>query len=711
MSDPDATLRELRSLFRDELEDALAPLAAARAALAGADATARRAGLDEAFRVVHSLKGAARAVGWAGVERFCHALESRLGAAREGAAPAARAASDVAHAADALRDCLAALDARGAPDDDALARALRGLDAPPPEAPPAPSSAPPREVSSSTPPASEAPAPAATAETARVSTARLDALVGAAEELAAAAGRLDDRGHLDALEAALLDARSAARRGAHDDVARSLAAALALVSDRRRAAVAERRAADVAGADVLRLARRMRVKPAGAVAPALERAVAEAAMSLGREADFAFEGASVELDRRVLEGLREPLLHLVRNAVDHGVESPAARVRVGKPSRGLVRVVVAAAGTSVTFTVSDDGAGVDPAAARAAAKARGLQLDDGRDPLQILFEPGVTTRRDVTELSGRGVGLDVVRQRVARLHGHVSFASEPGRGASVAMTVPVDLSVTRALFARAGDALVALVTNAVVRVRRVGPDDERPVGGARHLVDEGGALVPLAELAEALGVPSAGARRGGARRPCVVVAAGDRRAAFLVDELGEEREVVARALPRRVRRAPFVAATALRDDGEVALVLDPGDLVGLSAPAREAPPAPRAARRGVLVADDSVTTRQLLRSILEAAGYAVTVASDGLAAWGLLAGESRFDALVTDVEMPRMDGWQLLARVRGEARTAKLPVVVVTALARPAEQERALAFGASAYVVKGRFDQAELLEALDQLTG
>jgi len=242
----------------------------------------------------------------------------------------------------------------------------------------------------------------------------------------------------------------------------------------------------------------------------------------------------------------------------------------------------------------------------------------------------------------------------------------------------------------------------------VGPDDVRALGGARHLLDDG-RLVPLASLAEVLGLSSQGAYPPGARRPCVVVAAGERRAAFLVDELREERDIVARALGPRIRRAPFVAATVLRDDGEVALLLDAGDLVGLAAPSVEEPAAPRAAQRRVLVVDDSVTTRQLLRSIFEAAGYVVTVAADGLAAWGLLTGGARFDAVVTDVEMPRMDGWQLLARVRGEARTARLPVVVVTALAQAGEQQRALALGASAYVAKGRFDQAELLQTLDQI--
>lgn len=727
MPTPDESLAELRRVFRDELEDSLPVIERAGLVLghAGHDAAARREAVAELFRVVHSLKGAARAVAWPSIERLCHALETRLGGAREGGRDAlAGTYADVALAA--LRACARSLDARGEPDEGALREAGRALSAQVERAPVAPPAVliappPPPEARPSVEPAPAAPPD----ETVRLPQGRLHNLLAAAEDLAAAVGRHADVARLEEIERTLTDARETLRRAqataraeggsgdAFERVSQALGATLFLVSERRRHESVARRALASAVGEVLARSREVRVMPAGVLAPALESVAHDVARALGREVTFAMEGAAVEVDRRVIDGLREPLLHLVRNAVDHGVEPPDERAARGKDRAGEVRVTVEAAGGDVRVTVSDDGRGVDLARVLTLARARGMDAPDARDEravLGLLFEPGFSTRESVTELSGRGVGLDVVRQRVARLHGHVAMTARPGAGARVTVTVPVDLTVTRAILARVRDVTVAFITTAEARVRRVTADDVRAVGGLRHVVEDG-ALVALAGLAETLGIPASAPASTDAPRPCVVVVAGERRAAFLVDELIEEREVVVRPLGRRVRRAAFVSGAAVTGDGEVVLVLDTGDLVGLARASTSVAAGERAARRRVLVVDDSVTTRQLVRTILEGAGYAVAVAPDGAAAWELLRGEARFDAVVSDIEMPRMDGYQLLGRVRADARTARLPVVLVTALARPTEQQRALELGASAYVIKSRFDQDELLHTLEQLIG
>jgi len=256
-----------------------------------------------------------------------------------------------------------------------------------------------------------------------------------------------------------------------------------------------------------------------------------------------------------------------------------------------------------------------------------------------------------------------------------------------------------------------IVSTAVAGLRRVAESELRVIEGHLYLEDAGG-LVPLADLDATLGVVGPAPTRGAdARVPCVILAVGERRVAFRVDALLEEREVVVKPLNARVRRAAFVAGATVFGDGEVVVVLDAADLTRIARPAASSGIEEEQAtvRRRVLVVDDSVTTRQLERTILEAAGYEVVVAHDGEAAWEVLSGPSRFDAVVSDIEMPRLDGFQLLARVRATARIARLPVLLVTALSQPADRQRALDLGASAYVVKSRFDQDELLETLQQL--
>ena len=717
MPPDDASLRALRAVFRDELDDARAPLERAVAALRdGAPANPELAA--EVFRVVHSLKGAARAVAWPTIESVCHDAETRLADARAG-----RVSDEVLRRVTvaierAVRACVLHLDAHGTPDDDALREARAAFDAAPARtgrtAPHAIASA---SAASTTNPASPAnPTPSAPSKapatmdregTQRVSVERLHGLERAAEELAAAS-HVHPGAELDALDGALDELRaSLALHGGLDARARAaMRAVLQRTTELRAAHTRARASVQAASETALHHVRRMRVQRVESLVPALERAAHDAASALGRSVRVEVDGAEVEVDRRVLEGLREPLLHAVRNAVDHGIEAPDERRRAGKDPVGRLRLAASSAGGQVTLTCADDGRGVDVRAVLDEARRRGMKHPP-TDPLALLFEPGFSTRGEVSAFSGRGVGLDVVRQRVAQLQGHVALTSAPTQGTRLTVTVPVDLSATRALLARVGDVTVAFVSTAVRRVRRVGADEVVSAGGGRHVLDDG-ALVPLTTLAATLGFAAAPPTLD-AKRPCVVVAAGERRAAFTVDALVDEADVVVRSLGPRLARVPFVSGTARRDDGELVLVLHAGDLVGYATPGDDEVRDDARAPKRVLVVDDSLTTRQLLRTILEASGYVVTVAGDGEAAWALLSGTARFDAVVTDIEMPRVDGWTLLARIRGHERTARTPVVVVTALSQVTEQQRAVSLGASAYLAKGRFDQDALVHALGQL--
>jgi two-component system, chemotaxis family, sensor kinase CheA len=330
-----------------------------------------------------------------------------------------------------------------------------------------------------------------------------------------------------------------------------------------------------------------------------------------------------------------------------------------------------------------------------------------------VFLPGFTTARLVTDVSGRGVGLDAVRAGVEALQGSVDVETRAGHGTRIVLVVPLTLVALRALLVSAGGETLAVPASHVRRVLSIHPSDVRAMGG-RETIAVDGAPVGVARLAEVLGLPVREARPG-ALVPAVLIAGGGRQAARAVDGLLTEQELQIRGLGARVRRLRHVAGSAILPDGTVALILHVPAVVEsalgrASGPALSVRPAARRRRRRILLVDDSPTTRTLERSILEAAGYQVATAADGEEAWTILEREGA-DALVADVEMPRLDGFGLTEAVRRSRALAALPVVLVTA--REAETDRAhgLAVGANAYLVKSAFDQRSLLETLEQLLG
>lgn len=737
--DEGALLASLRAVFREELEDQLASLEREVEALSSGDTARAREAEREIYRAIHSLKGAAGAANAADIERLCHEAESRLAGVR-GAPTSARDVAEVTHeVTQRLRSLAAAFEAttpapsapatpgaaarpgeRAVRPDEPLNRPTEG-----PAGPTAPA------VSAAPPPPRDArAAEARPAETVRVPVSRLGELAAVSEDLVALAARsgegalagaaIDDM--LAEVRSSLSRARLLAKGRPAEYGSRELVSTLEhsmhLVQTVRLEALRGRERDDRArrelaatAAHLSGRARALRVVPIGELAETLESAGREAARDAGVSASVRVLGGDVEVERRVRDNLREPLLHLVRNAIAHGIERPAERAKANKPAAGAVVIRASVAAREITLTVEDDGRGVDVGAVRAAAAARGLDAAglSERETYALLFEPGFTTAAATTTLAGRGVGLDVVRQRVAAMHGRIDVASAPGAGTRFTLAVPTDLGTARGLVVAVRDARVVIVTSAVERVRTVAEGDTRAVDGKLFVLDRE-ALVPLVDLAEALGLARRPSPRApGGRRPCAIVAAGDQRVALAVDAVAEERDLIVRALPGRFRRTAFVSGATLLDDGEVALVLDVGETVAWAGPtvSRGAGAAPR--RRRVLVADDSITTRQLVRSILEASGFEVAVAKDGEEAWRLLSSEEAFDAVVSDVEMPGLDGFQLLARVRRGPRASRLPFVLVTALDKDEDRQRALELGASAYFVKSGFDQGALVDTIESL--
>lgn len=496
------------------------------------------------------------------------------------------------------------------------------------------------------------------------------------------------------------------------DRLRQLDADLDRLASRLRA---DREALDQAAGPIEAMARQIRMLPFASACEGLERLVRDLARAGGKEVDLAIEGAEVELDRAVLEGIRDPLVHLVRNAVDHGIETVHRRQEAGKAPRGRVTVAARLAGPGVEVSVADDGRGFDLDAIRDAAIARGLKPPEDVDELvRLVLLPGFTTASQVSEVSGRGIGLDVVKTGVEALHGTLDFSWGAGTGTRFVLGLPLTLTTVRALLVSCAGWVFAFVATQVRSLHRARPEDLASIEGREMLVI-GRTPVPVVSLGAVLGLAGPGPARPVGKAPIVVVASGDRQVAFVVDELMADQDVVIKSLDRRLARLPHIAGATMLPDGRLALILNGANLVrsalglGPAAPvASVLAPGPAARRKRLLVVDDSVTTRSLLKTILEAADFEVTAAADGMEAWQRLQ-EQDVDLVVSDVAMPRMDGFQLTEAIRQNTRFEHLPVVLVTALESDEDKARGIAVGADAYLLKSAFDQTRLLQVIGQL--
>lgn len=707
---PKAGLDNLRAVFREEFDDLLDVLGRQAAQVErSASPEETSATAAEVRRVVHTLKGAARAVGYGDLEAECHRLETAMEQLCAGGAPPAGEVAAAAREAIAVATRYAPLvhGIGSEPDRNAAERA-----SPPREGQPPPGASVWAEASTSL---------AFAHDTVRVDAAALAQIVDASENLVQEMTRRRARATETAIES------TTAELVRELEQVRRLAAALEVSSGkhgagelRRRierafgsartlATAAEARATD----DVLAwTGAGARAKAVAGSARALRqdrfegpaRAAAEAARNAAEQAGVLLrvdhEGDDVRFDRRVREPLREILLHLVRNAVAHGLETPIERRAAGKPEVGVVSIAAEDGDGELRIIVRDDGRGLDLDAVAERAHALGI---DG-SPLEAVFAPGLTTRGSVDPLAGRGVGLDIVRQRVIDLHGRIDVETERGIGTTFRVAIAPDLSLTRALLAQAGAFAVAIRLSAIDRILRTPRDALRVASGRMHVLHDG-VLLPLAGVAAELGAAAAPLPSTGALTS-IVTAAGERRVALVVDELLDDREVAVRPLQGRFRSVPFVNGTTVLGDGRLTWVLD---VRSLAASARGIPAdqvATEAEVRRVLVVDDSATTRELERTLLRAAGFEVDAVSDGEQAWLALQGDRTFDVVLSDIEMPRLDGFSLLARIRSTPRLAQLPVVLVTALEAPSDKQRALDMGASAYVVKSAFDEERLLDVI-----
>ncbi|HEY4370510.1 MAG TPA: response regulator [Burkholderiales bacterium] len=651
------------------------------------------------LRLMHTLKGAARVVKQVEISESAHQMETVLAPFRESSVALPR--GDVARLIELL---------------DTMGARLAGLAAPAPEE--AGQGGPkPADVKPAAMPARAAQPAPEEARTLRADLSEMDALLdGVAEtqaQVKALRHPLEVLGRARAL-AGLLEqqqARGPAANAAAAESARALAAELAdtlgaLEAEFGTAAERVERELQVLHGAVEQL----RLVPVSALFAPLRRAVRDAAQTLGREAAFEARGGEVRLDAHVLDVLQGALQQVVRNAVAHGIEAPAQREAAGKPPAGRVVLEVARRGQRVAFSCTDDGRGVDLEAVRRAAQRRGLARAeiDGLDAgglLRLLLRGGISTAGVVTEVAGRGIGLDLARAAAESLGGEIAVRTAAGQGTTIELLVPLSVAAVDAVTVEAGGMVANIPLDKVNCTLRVAQADLAEDAQGQAMVHEG-KVIPFAPLARLLRKNQA--PRDPRHWAAVVVEGSAGTAAFGVDRLLGTANVVIRALPEMAPPSLLAAGTAMDAEGNPRLVLDIDGLI--EALARLAPvgaPA-AAARRAILVVDDSLTTRMLEKSILESAGYEVHLtasAEEGLEA----ARAGDYALFLVDVEMPGMDGFAFVEQVRADARLSATPAIMVTSRNAPEDFERGRQAGAQGHIVKSEFDQKDFLERIRRL--
>ncbi len=462
--------------------------------------------------------------------------------------------------------------------------------------------------------------------------------------------------------------------------------------------------------------------PCSSVLEVFPKLVRDLARESGKEVNLNIVGAELEIDRRILDEMKDPLIHLVRNCIDHGIELPEDRIKFGKPSQGSITIAFSQmSGNQIELLVSDDGTGINKREVLEAAKKRGIISEqdkikpDDQDALGLVFRSDVTTSKIVTHVSGRGLGLAIVREKVENLGGNVSVDTTHAQGTTFRILLPVTMSTFRGILVSAAQQWFVIPTASVERVSRIPKEVIRTVGN-EDTVEFNGKAIPLVRLRDILELPSDSDKPEEIKFiPALMLRSGQTVISFGVDAILQEQEVLVKGLGKQLARVRNVAGATVLGSGQLVPIVNVPDLIKSAIKgvrARTGIPIriedSDNGHKTVLVAEDSITSRMLLKNILETAGYQVSTAVDGAEAWSFLK-QDNFDLVVSDVDMPRMTGFDLTARIRGDDNLSEMPVVLVTSLGSQEDRERGIEVGANAYIVKERFDQNHLLETIRRL--
>ncbi len=688
---------ELLHFFRQEAREITSSLTSQLLALEKNPADPEP--LKQCLRSAHTLKGTARVVRQVQIGEMAHMLEDALAPLRDGGEVESEYISDLLRIVDRIQEMVGAL------DQDTSAEDQTGPQAP-----------------------GNAPKPSADGdalETVRVGISEMDGLLEGLSEAAIQIGPLHEAE--DTVRQAALVASSLQellRNGSSLDQTHMLGRARAAADELCTALAHIERTMSPSLSRLERevesvrsRASTLRLLPVSAILGTLELAVRDTAQTLGKAVNFVASGSDVKLEGHILLSVRDALLHMIRNAVDHGIEGDEQRFDAGKPLAGEIQLAVMRQGRRVIFECRDDGRGIDIDNVRRTAikngrlthaQAAALTRDEA---LGLLFEAGVSTAKEVTEISGRGVGLDVVQSVAKRLRGKATISSEVGRGTVITIDVPVSLSAMSVLAVEVDETTVLIPIDAVRKTLLLNRKDIAKRSDGDHIIHEERAIsfVPLGSI---MGTSQASTDSRNTWT-VVVVQSASKWFALGADRLRAAMDVVVKPLPSGIDASAVIAGAAFDSQGDPLLVLDPMALDGTSTAVTrmaDASVTTQARRLPILVIDDSLTTRMLEQSILEAAGYTVDLCASADEA--IRKAQTRnYGLFICDVEMPGMNGFEFTAATRADPKLCTIPVIMVTSLATPENRKRGMDAGASDYIVKGDFDQKHFVLKVAELLG
>ena len=660
--------------------------------------------INSVFRSAHTIKGSSRMLKLMPISDTAHLLEDVLAAWREGAlAYSETLGTLLQRAVDALAAQVETVAAGGelAPPDAALCAELARAAGDAADDGEAAAPAATEETAATGQPAAAAhqgdKAALRVAESVRVPLARLDELVKLMGEMVSSHARLRQR--VADCRAIEHDSRSAPLAAFARELKEDVLAQEALMEELHGKALI------------------LRMLPLAMVFDAAPHMVRDLARSIGKEVDCVVSGSEIELDRQLIDRLGDPIVHLLRNAVAHGIEPPEERARAGKPRRGRVTLTARQDERGVVIEVADDGRGLSYDAIRDKAVKKGLYSEEQAQALSeaevadLILLPGLSTSAIITDVAGRGVGMDVVKRCVVdELQGSLQLASTPAAETRVKLRLPRSLAVMRVLLVSAGGQTVGFTAPHVSQLLQLPAERLLEVAQRQALIFHN-ELVPVVGLAEMLALRESPARD---EVLLLVIQAGNEKLALRVDRLVDERNLVIKPLPPHLAHLPLISGMVVTGRNELVSVLQAPALLAQarrsSAGGAPTAQADAAQRVRVLVVDDSLNTRDIEKDVLEAHGYQVTLAEDGVD--GLAkARNGQYDAVLTDVEMPNMDGFTLTAALREEENYRDVPIIIITSRQKEEDQRRGIQVGADAYIVKGDFDQGHLIETLKSLLG
>lgn len=462
----------------------------------------------------------------------------------------------------------------------------------------------------------------------------------------------------------------------------------------------------------------MRLVPVSVLLHPLARTVRDIAEDLNKEVNFKIKGDAIEIDRLVLDSLKDPLIHLIRNSIDHGVEKPDVREKAKKPLEGNILIEVNEEGGDILFKVSDDGGGIDEQHVKKIALEKGLITPEEfktmsrQEALNLIFLPGLSTKDIITDVSGRGVGMDIVLRNVENVKGVLSVESEKGKGTTVNICVPLTLATDRGMLVNVSGQMLIIPTISIWRVLNMASSNVHTLDG-KMVISINKDVIPLYSLASTLNLENQKIDSGQVLH-VLILHSGASKIAFLVDSFIGEREIAIKSLLPPLSNTNFISGATLSGRGEVILVLSPADVIAAALEQKRScldlKEKKDTKKTRILVVEDSITTRTLETDILLNRGFDAKSVANGMEAWGLLQREP-FDLVITDIDMPVMNGFELTEKIKKDKNLKNTPVIMVTSMAKESDKRRGVEVGADAYIIKSQFETKGLLTLINDMVG